>query len=199
MIRKKRGTLFVISAPSGAGKTTLIKRLLSSLNNITFSISYTTRPKREGEREGVDYYFVDEEKFRDMIDRDEFLEYAVVYGNYYGTPKRPVLESLERGIDVILDIDSKGARAVREKLEDAVLIFIFPPSMEVLIERLKSRGTDSEEVIERRIREAELEIEASSIYDYWILNDDLEKAYEELKSIVIAERCRKERWELWRI
>ncbi len=199
MIRKKRGTLFVISAPSGAGKTTLIKRLLSSLDNITFSISYTTRPKREGEREGVDYYFVDEEKFRDMIDRDEFLEYAVVYGNYYGTPKRPVLESLERGIDVILDIDSKGARAVREKLEDAVLIFIFPPSMEVLIERLKSRGTDSEEVIERRIREAELEIEASSIYDYWILNDDLEKAYEELKSIVIAERCRKERWELWRM
>ena len=199
MIRKKRGTLFVISAPSGTGKTTLIKRLLSSLDNVTFSISCTTRPKREGEKEGVDYYFVDEETFRSMIDRDEFLEYAVVYGNYYGTPKRPVLESLEKGIDVILDIDSKGARAVKEKLRDAVLIFIFPPSMEVLIERLRSRGTDSENVINRRIRDAKLEIEASIIYDYWILNDDLEKAYNELKSIVIAERCRKERWELWRM
>ncbi|MGB9668059.1 MAG: guanylate kinase [Thermosulfidibacteraceae bacterium] len=199
MIRRKRGTLFVISAPSGTGKTTIIKRLLSTFDDIYFSVSYTTRPKRNGEIEGVDYVFVDEKTFKDMVEADEFLEYAVVYGNYYGTPKRPVLERIERGIDVVLDIDTAGAMSVKEKVEDTVLVFIFPPSIDTLVERLRLRGTESEEVMRKRISQAMVEIERSNIYDYWVLNDSIDRAFEELKSIVIAERCRRKRFELWGI
>lgn len=197
MITRERGTVIVISAPSGAGKSTIIRRLKEELDNIVFSVSYTTRPKRQGEINGVDYYFVSEDVFKRMVERGEFLEYAKVYGHYYGTPLKQVLDAIEAGKDVILDLDHQGARAVRNALPDAVLVFIFPPSIEALRERLKQRKTDSEEVIETRLRNAMMEIEASTEYDYWVLNDDIEKALNEVKAIVIAERCRRTNYR-WR-
>lgn len=190
MIRRERGIIFVVSAPSGTGKTTLCKRLIEEDEEIVFSVSYTTRAPREGEIDGKDYFFVSEKEFRRMIEKGEFAEYAVVYGNYYGTSKRFLEERVERGIDVLLDIDTQGAEKIFSIYPDAVGIFIFPPSIDELRKRLVQRGTDPDEVIERRIKEAKKEIEKAYMYHYWIVNDDLNKAFEKLKSIVTAERCR---------
>lgn len=190
----QRGTLFVISAPSGAGKTSLAEGLLGSLPELEFSVSHTTREPRQGETEGVDYFFVSVDQFERMIGEQAFLEYARVYENhYYGTSRQFVLSKLEQGRDVLLDIDVQGAIEVKQKIPEAELIFVFPPSFEELRQRLRGRGLDGREEIERRLSIAAQEIVHHDLYQYLIINDDLEKSRDELKSIVLAVRCRSER------
>ena len=193
MFKRETGILFVVSAPSGAGKTTLCRMLLEELDGIEFSVSYTTRPPRDGEVNGRDYFFVDETTFNEMVDRGEFLEFAQVHGHYYGTSKRFVEEKLKRGIDLLLDIDVQGAKQVFDRMDDAVGIFIFPPSLMELERRLRLRGTDPPEVIEKRLKVAEWEMEQACMYHYWVLNDRLEEAFDTLRSIVVAERARSSR------
>jgi guanylate kinase len=188
--RIKKGILFVISAPSGAGKTTLCRNVLENMPDIKFSVSYTTRSPRQGEVDGVHYNFVDNEEFRGMIAGSEFIEWAEVHGNFYGTSRKKIAEMASAGIDVLLDIDVQGARQVKEKLPDSVLIFILPPSFEVLKERLTGRMTDTDEVIEKRLKKAADEIGEYKNYDYVIVNNVIENALTELKSIIIAERAR---------
>jgi guanylate kinase len=184
--RRAGGTLFVVSAPSGAGKTTLCRRLVEQRENLRFSVSYTTRAPREGEVGGRDYFFVDEEAFRAMAERGEFLEWAEVHGNFYGTARSQVEDALGTGTDVLLDIDVQGARQVRESGMSAVFAFILPPSRAVLAERLSGRGTDPEEVVRGRLRAAAGEIRDYELYDYVIVNDVLETALEELAAVVRA-------------
>jgi len=191
--KKLKGLLIVISAPSGTGKTTLTHMLLKSFPNMEFSVSYTTRKPRPGEVNGKDYFFVDRDTFERMIEEGDFLEWAEVYGNLYGTSKSQVLKALNEGKDVLLDIDTQGALQVKKNFPEAVLIFILPPSLKELERRLRSRGTDDEETIERRLKTARVEIERAPLYDYIVVNDVLEEAFEKLKSIVIAEKCRTER------
>jgi len=183
--------LIVITGPSGCGKSTLANRVLEELENVEFSVSYTTREKRSTELEGVDYYFVSGEKFRRMIQEDKFLEWAVVHGNYYGTPKEE-LEKKVAGGDLLLDIDVQGAEQVREKLEEAVFIFILPPLFPVLRKRLENRGQDSLPVIEKRLEVAKEEIKHYRKFDYVVINDELDRAVEELKSVILSQRCRRE-------
>jgi len=190
---KLKGLLIVISAPSGTGKTTLTHMLLKEFPDMEFSVSYTTRKPRPGEVNGKDYFFVDRETFEKMIEEGDFLEWAEVYGNLYGTSKSQVLKALNEGKDILLDIDTQGALQVKRNFPEAVLIFILPPSFKELERRLRSRGTDDEETIERRLKIARVEVERAPLYDYIVVNDRLEKAYEKLKSIVIAEKCRTER------
>ncbi|MCK4248568.1 MAG: guanylate kinase [Candidatus Omnitrophica bacterium] len=180
-----RGCLFVISSPSGAGKTTLWQKAAARLDGIERSISMTSRLPRSGEVDGQDYFFVDEQTFKDHIARDCFLEWALVFGTYYGTPRDKVMNLLSRGRDVILIIDVQGAGQVKEKCPEAVLIFIMPPDMETLARRLKDRGTDTDEEIAKRLKIAEQEIACLGDYDYKIINNDLETAVEELKGIII--------------
>ncbi len=181
----------MVSAPSGAGKTTLCRHLLQEVRDITFSVSCTTRPPRPGERDGVDYYFVSPEEFQQMIARGEFLEWAQVHGNFYGTPKRQVLESLKQGRDILLDIDVQGAAQVQEVLgQDAVLVFVLPPSLEELERRLRKRNTEDELTIRRRLDQAQGEIAQAPKFDYLVLNDKFKEALQELKSILFAERQR---------
>lgn len=191
-----RGTLFVISAPSGGGKTSLIRRLVAELDGIVVSISYTTRPPRPGEVHGRDYHFVDRETFEGMIKRDAFLEHAEVFGHLYGTARHTVEEHMGRGLDVILEIDWQGARQIRERFPESRSIFILPPSIEVLEERLKRRAQDPPEVMARRLQEARCEIAHCLEYDYLVVNDDFEQALADLKSIVICFRLRRERQEI---
>ena len=191
--KKLKGLLIVISAPSGTGKTTLTHMLLKAFPNMEFSVSYTTRKPRPGEVNGKDYFFVDRDTFERMIEEGDFLEWAEVYGNLYGTSKSQVLKALNEGKDVLLDIDTQGALQVKKNFPEAVLIFILPPSLKELERRLRSRGTDDEETIERRLKTARVEIERAPLYDYIVVNDVLEEAFEKLKSIVIAEKCRTER------
>ncbi len=186
------GTLYIVAAPSGAGKTSLVKALVERLPGIEVSVSYTTRPPRPGERDGINYHFVDRETFQGMVARGEFLEHAEVFGNLYGTAKANILERLEKGVDVMLEIDWQGARQVREALPQAVGIFILPPSREALEERLRGRGQDAEEVIERRMREATEEMSHYREFDYLVINDRFEQALEGLCSIVVARRLRRE-------
>ena len=186
------GTLFVISAPSGAGKTSLVKALLEQTNNIGVSVSHTTRLKREGEQDGVDYHFVDKESFISMVEQGAFLEHAQVFDNYYGTAVANIETKLNQGEDVILEIDWQGAAQVRKQLPYAVNIFILPPSQAALEERLRGRGQDSDEIIARRMRDAKSETSHYSEYDYLVVNDDFESALTELKSIVLARRSRYE-------
>ena len=183
-----RGAIFVVSAPSGAGKTTLCRMLTRRLQRIEHSISYTTRSPRPGEIDGKDYYFVDRDEFMKMVESGEFLEWAEVHGNLYGTSKDRLMERVNRGIDVILDIDTQGARQIRKQGIDATFVFILPPSMEVLKERLVNRGADTEEVIKRRLKNAIKEITDYKQYDYVIINDKLESAFEELKAVVLSRR-----------
>jgi len=190
---KLKGLLIVISAPSGTGKTTLTHMLLKEFPDMEFSVSYTTRKPRPGEVNGKDYFFVDRETFEKMIEEGDFLEWAEVYGNLYGTSKSQVLKALNEGKDILLDIDTQGALQVKKNFPEAVLIFILPPSFKELERRLRSRGTDDEETIEKRLKIARVEVERAPLYDYIVVNDRLEKAYEKLKSIVIAEKCRTER------
>lgn len=176
----KTGKLIVISAPSGTGKTTLVKRLLEKESNMIASVSFTTRPRRENEIEGVDYFFVDRSKFRQMVVMDEFLEHATVFDNYYGTQKKIVSNNLQKGLNVILEIDWQGAQQIREKMSDCVMIFLIPPSKNVLLSRLKNRGTDSEEEIENRFNQAVLDLNESSKFDHVLVNDQIDQAVDNI-------------------
>lgn len=182
------GTLYVVSAPSGAGKTSLVKALLECSDDLTVSISHTTRPIRPGEQDGVNYHFVDHKAFQQMLGNADFLEHAEVFSNYYGTSKTWVEEQLNSGQDVILEIDWQGAAQVRKLLPDTVGIFILPPSREALRERLTGRGQDSEEVIAHRMEKAREEMSHHVEYDYLIINDDFQIALAQLKSIIDSQR-----------
>jgi guanylate kinase len=180
-----KGRLFVISGPSGTGKGTICKELIKD-DKIRLSVSMTTRNPREGEVHGVSYYFAIKEEFLQKIEAGGFLEYAEVFGNYYGTPKMEVLELLEKGIDVLLEIDVQGALQIKEVYPEAVLVFILPPSMEELRARLTGRGTETQDVVERRLGEAAKEISYVKHYDYAVINDDLEEAIENVKTVIKA-------------
>ncbi|GIX32978.1 MAG: guanylate kinase [Lysobacterales bacterium] len=182
------GSLFIISAPSGAGKTSLVRALIERDPAVRLSVSHTTRPPRPGERPGVDYHFVDEARFLDLIARGAFLEHAEVFGARYGTSVEEVDPWLERGIDVFLDIDWQGARQVRSSRPEAVSVFVLPPSREVLLERLRRRGQDSPEVIARRMAGARAELAHHAEYDYLLVNDRFADALAGLQSIVAAAR-----------
>ena len=188
-----RGDLLIVSAPSGSGKTSVANSTLSQVQRLCFSVSYTTRSPRQGEREGIDYRFVPTDQFEDMKSSGQLLEWAQVYGHYYGTDRQFVERQRDRGWDVLLDIDVQGARAVKQTLPESHLVFLFPPSFDTLEQRLRSRGLDDEKVIRSRLEVARSEILAYGEYDYLILNEDIEQAVSELKSIVCAVRCRRER------
>ncbi len=190
-MNRKEGLLFVVSAPSGAGKTSLCRAITSEVENLRHSISYTTRNPRPGEIDGRDYYFVTHDRFRDMIDAGDFAEWAEVHSNYYGTSRR-VLDGMRvEGIDVILNIDTQGAKQIREKYRDrAIFIFIMPPSMEILEERLRNRKSDHADEIRRRMQRARDEMRDYTLYDYVIVNRDFERALVEIRSVIIAERRR---------
>jgi len=189
-----RGNLIIISAPSGTGKTTILKRLFAQVKGVTFSVSHTTRSPRTGEKEGVDYYFVDQETFIQMRAADEFLEWAEVHGNFYGTSRREVDRHLVQGLDVFLDIDVQGARQVRAAAGgECFSIFIVPPSWEEQELRLTGRGTDSPETIRLRLQNARNEMQDAGLYDYLIVNDTLEQAVDTLRAIIIAQRSRTRR------
>ena len=183
--------LIVITGPSGSGKSTLANRMLEEIENVEFSVSYTTRPKRESEREGKDYHFVSEEEFKSMIREEKLVEWAVVHGNYYGTPKSELPRVTEERT-LLLDIDVQGAGQIREKHEEAVFVFILPPLFPVLQKRLETRGQDSPAVIQRRLEVAKKEILQYREFDYVVINDELDKAAEELKSIILSRRCLRE-------
>jgi guanylate kinase len=188
------GTIFIISAPSGTGKTTILKKVISELENVAFSISHTTRLPRPEEEEGDDYFFVDRPAFETMQKADVFLEWAEVHGNFYGTSRQAVEKSLANGRDIILDIDIQGAHQVREKIgPEAVFVFIVPPSLAELENRLRKRGTDTDSVIEVRLQNARRELADMERYDYVIMNDVVGEAVQVLRSIIIAERSRKRR------
>jgi guanylate kinase len=180
--------VYIISAPSGSGKSTLVNELFKMVRHLDFSISYTTRPPRGSEQNGKEYFFVSREEFEAMIAAKEFLEYADVFGNYYGTARRFLREAEARGNDLLLDIDVQGAEQIKQKIPDAVSIFILPPDREKLEWRLRNRGLDSEAVIRRRLDTARREIENYSKYDYILVNNLLEQSADELKDIVLAER-----------
>jgi len=182
--------LLVISGPSGAGKGTLYNRVLEADDSMTFSVSYTTRGSRPGEADGKDYHFVTEEVFRQMAASDGFLESATVHGHCYGTPRQPVLDALEQGRSVMLDIDPQGALQVMEKMPECVSVFILPPSFSELRRRLEGRGTESREEIERRLGNARGEVLMMNRYQYLVINDDIETAYRTLQGIVDAEKQR---------
>jgi len=184
------GTLFIVSAPSGAGKTSLLKALLKTEEMIEVSVSHTTRPMRPGEKSGVDYHFVSVEQFTDMVGQGAFLEHAQVFDNYYGTSEAGIRNQLGRGEDVVLEIDWQGAQQVRERMPDTVSIFILPPTPEALRQRLSSRGQDSVEVVERRMRDAREEMSHYGEYDFIIVNDDFNQALEELRSVILGQRFR---------
>ena len=186
------GTLYIISAPSGAGKTSLVKALLEQTEKIMVSVSNTTRAARPGEVDGKDYLFTKVDTFKGMISDDAFLEHAQVFDNFYGTSRASVLEQMAQGIDVILEIDWQGAQQVREKMPAAVSIFILPPSREELETRLRGRNTDSDEIIERRMRDAISEMSHYNEFDYLVFNDDFDTALGELRSIILARRQRAE-------
>ena len=183
--------VYIVSAPSGSGKSTLVNELFKMVRNLDFSISYTTRPPRGSEQNGKEYFFVSKPEFEAMIAADEFLEYATVFGNYYGTAKRFLREAENRSNDLLLDIDVQGASKIKEKIPDAVSIFILPPDREKLEWRLRTRGLDSEEVIRRRLDTARREIENYSKYDYILVNNVLEQSADQLRDIVLAERLLK--------
>ncbi|MDG5499810.1 guanylate kinase [Marinobacter sp. BGYM27] len=187
-----KGTLYIVSAPSGAGKTSLVAAMLARDPALCVSVSHTTRPMRPGEQDGINYHFIERDVFESMINDNAFLEHAEVFGNFYGTSQRWVEETLEQGRDVILEIDWQGAVQVRRLLPECVSIFIVPPSPESLRERLTGRGQDAPEVIERRLREAADECSHALEFDYLVVNDRFDQALGDLLSIVVAQRLRVE-------
>ena len=185
-----KGKSFTISGPSGVGKSTVLHALMEKRKNVYFSVSATTRDPRPGEEDGVHYHFLDVDTFRQWIANDEFLEYAEFVGNFYGTPRRFVDEAMERGEDVILDIEVQGAIQVTSKRPDAVRIFIAPPSWAELERRLTDRGTDSPDKIQKRLLRAKVEFQTAHTYDYFVINDTVENAVNELDAIMTAEHCK---------
>jgi len=175
-----KGKLYVVSAPSGAGKTTLIKEVLRCFKTLSYSVSHTTRTPRNNEQQGIDYYFITQEEFKEKIIQNYWLEWAVVHGNYYGTSKDFIKTSLDQGKSLILDIDVQGTCEIIKSGLEMVTIFIMPPSIEILSQRLENRGSDSKKVIDKRIENAKLEIAKKNMYQYVVINDDLDKAREEL-------------------
>jgi guanylate kinase len=186
------GAVLVLSGPSGAGKSSLIAKIIDDIGDTYFSISTTTRPIRKGEKDGVDYYFVDKEEFEREVEADEFLEHALVHGNYYGTSLKPVKKALDEGKLVIFDIDVQGNNAIKSRLGDITTsVFISPPTLSELKRRLENRSTDSQEVIDKRVNMAKKEIQRVSEYEYLLVNDDLERAAEELRLIAKTARLKK--------
>jgi len=190
----RSGFPIILSAPSGAGKTSLCRKVMEKRPEIIYSISITSRPPRSNEKDGQDYRFVSVTEFERMLHNNELAEWAMVHDNYYGTPHNELTGNLAKGRDVIMDIDTVGARSVKKLYPQAVSIFVIPPSIEVLKQRLKSRATDSEEVINKRLNKARLEMEQISDFDYWLVNDDFERAVDTVVSIINAERCRLSRY-----
>jgi len=190
-----RGILFVVSSPSGGGKGTLIQRVLNKVPNLSYSVSFTTRAPRNGEADGREYFFVSREKFEDMVAANEFLEWAHVHGKLYGTARQQVAREVAEGRDIILEVDVQGAASVRKLVADAVSVFILPPSFAILKQRLQARGTDSPEELDLRLRNAPVELKDYAAFQYVILNDDVERAANQLAAIVHAERARLSRQE----
>ena len=188
-------SVFIISAPSGSGKSTLVHALLQAVPNLTFSISYTTRPPRPTETNGVDYVFIARDDFENRLARGEFLEHAEVFGNYYGTNRNTLEQAIQAGRDLVLDIDVQGARQLKMAIPEAISVFVLPPSREILEQRLRARSQDSEEVIQRRLNGAAAEVRNYSQYDYVLINREIEESAARLASIVKAERLRKARME----
>ncbi|MBN7574786.1 guanylate kinase [Clostridium beijerinckii] len=193
MITKGRGLLIVISGPSGAGKGTICKRFMEKNKDVMLSVSATTRSPRAGEVEGINYFFMSKEQFVEKIESNDFLEYAEVYDNYYGTPKSNVEEMLQNGKDVILEIDIQGALKVKENTREGVFVFILPPSMEELKQRIINRGSETQESLMKRFKSAYKEINFISKYNYAVVNDKVEIAVEKLEAIISAEKCRVDR------
>lgn len=187
------GNLFIVAAPSGGGKTSLVKKLVHDLANIDVSVSHTTRDIRSGEVNGVDYFFVDEPAFQTMIDEHAFVEYAPVFGHFYGTSVTQIKDRLHAGVDVVLDIDWQGAQQIKQSFTDAVSVFIIPPSVEILKQRLMDRQRDDAQVIQNRMQQAHDEMSHYSEFDYLIVNDNFDVAASELQAIVIAHRLRMSR------
>lgn len=184
------GQLFIISAPSGTGKSTIVAELRNRIENIGYSISHTSRKPRTTEIDGVDYYFIGREKFEEMINSGAFAEWAEVYNDLYGTSFSVLNDQMESGLDVLLDIDVQGAKSIKDNYKNAVLIYVLPPSIETLEARLIQRGTDSEGIIKKRMEKAAGEIKNCVWYDYIIINDNLRKAIEEAEAIIVSERCK---------
>ncbi|MGB5456279.1 MAG: guanylate kinase [Gammaproteobacteria bacterium] len=185
-----KGSLYIISAPSGAGKTSLVNAILASLQDVVVSVSHTTRNRRDGEVDGTNYHFVDQPRFQQMVDKGDFLEHASVFGNSYGTSRQHIQDQLLAGKDVILEIDWQGARQIRQQMEGCTSIFILPPSVQALRDRLRGREQDSDDVIESRMQEAVSEMSHYAEFDYIVINDDFDQAREELASIFICNRMR---------
>ncbi|HEV7681717.1 MAG TPA: guanylate kinase [Pyrinomonadaceae bacterium] len=190
-----RGILFVVSSPSGGGKGTLVQRVLKQVPNLSYSVSFTTRAPRNGEVDGREYFFVSGERFEEMVANQEFLEWAHVHSKRYGTARQQVVREIAEGRDIILEVDVQGAASVRTLIADSVSIFILPPSFEILKQRLQARGTDSPEELELRLRNAPMELKNYSAFQYVILNDDLDRATNQMSAIVHAERARLSRQE----
>jgi guanylate kinase len=191
MKEKGVGLIFILSAPSGAGKTTLVKGVMEQLPGLRFSVSFTTRLPRPNEKEGEDYHFVSHSVFQKMLERNEFLEWAEVLGNRYGTPRPDLKKLRSEEMDLILDIDTQGTKKVLKEVDQPILIYLLPPSLKVLRERLMQRGFDSLEMVKFRLSNAKKDMEEASGYHYVVVNERMEEAIEKLKSIIIAERCRR--------
>ncbi|RPF56048.1 guanylate kinase [Aquisalibacillus elongatus] len=192
-MKDEQGILFILSGPSGVGKGTVRKQLFEEDSELQYSISVTTRNPREGEQDGVDYFFKSRDQFEDMIEQNELIEYAEYVGNYYGTPKKYVEDTLKAGKDVFLEIEVQGALKVRDTFPHGVFIFLFPPSLDELKNRIINRGTESEELIRNRLLEAKKEIEMMDAYDYVVVNDEIDNAVRRIQSIVVSEHCKRER------
>ncbi len=187
---KAQGSLIIVSAPSGTGKTSLVTALRSNMKNLLKSVSHTTRPARDGEENGVHYNFVTQEMFKSMLDQQVFLEHAEVFGNYYGTSRKWVANNLDNGFDVILEIDWQGAQQIRSQMDDSISIFILPPSKQALVERLTARNLDRPQIIAQRLGQAKIEVSHYTEYDYLIVNDNFDSALAELKAIITVARLR---------
>ncbi|MCK8818217.1 guanylate kinase [Natroniella sulfidigena] len=186
----QRGNLIVLSGPSAVGKGTVLSFLLEEYDDICYSVSATTREPREGEEDGIDYFFMSTKKFKSLIKKNEFIEWAKVHNNYYGTPKKYVEETLASGRDVILEIDIQGAKQVKDSFAEGIFVFLAPPSLDELESRIYGRGTESEKAIETRLENASKELKQVEEYDYLIINDQVEKAVKKLKAIIVAEKCK---------